>query len=137
MITTCRGLCTTGRERNTRSTYEPQKGQKDVLRSSFLCISCSELCFLCSFPVPLCKAGRRGISRPTKSPQNAAGSAAFRNPAATVALHGGVSRDLCHHRVRVRRFAAFVCGSFVKKRFVLRVRSFNHRSWISEPIRIR
>src|SRR5436309_2311859 len=61
MITTCRGLCTTGRERNTRSTYEPQKGQKDVLRSSFLCILCSELCFLCSFPVPLCKARLKAV----------------------------------------------------------------------------
>ena len=37
--------------------------------------------------------------------------------------------------VRVPRTAlVFGCGSWVRKRFVFRRSSFNHRSWISEPV---
>src|SRR5262245_33716274 len=47
----CRGLAQRELKRNTRSTRGHKKStRKGVRKPIFLCLLCSALCFLCSFP---------------------------------------------------------------------------------------
>jgi hypothetical protein len=56
-----RGVAQREKEQNTRSTKRTQKAQKGPHTAHFLCFLCSDLCFLCSVPVSLGRAGRRGV----------------------------------------------------------------------------
>src|SRR2546425_11362686 len=61
------GFAQQNRTEHKKHKSEHKKHKKYAPYDFFLCFLCSDLCFLCSVSVSLCKAGRRGVSRPNRA----------------------------------------------------------------------